>query len=79
MMLPVDMTNFRKRSREEIRAMSVDEFIQYIDEWNKFTETKWANELSTTADEPIFSTVEDARKYYKGITFEEFENRYLKR
>lgn len=66
-----------KKSKEDIKKMSVDEFCDYMEEWDKATEVKWDLSQLHESTQPKFSTKEDARAYYKSISFDEFEQKII--
>ena len=73
------MTKFHRKSKEEIRQMSVDEFCTYMEEWDKATVEKWHTQKITESEMPHFKTKEEVRKYYGAISFDEFEKKYLQK
>lgn len=61
------MTQFQRKSKEEIHQLSFDEFCDYMAEWNKATDEKWHEQELTEHYMPTFSSKEEARKYYGAI------------
>lgn len=71
------MSKFGKKSKEEIHKMSVDDFCKYMEEWEKATDEKWHMQKITESEMPHFKTIDEARKYYGGISFDDFEQKYF--
>ena len=71
------MAKFQRKSKEEIHQLSVDEFCDYMSDWDKATDGKWHEQELTELDMPTFSSKEEARKHYGAISFDEFEQKYL--
>ncbi len=73
------MVEFQCKSIAEVRKMSLDEFGKYLTDWNAATD-KYHKQRAKTLNESAkkeFSSFEEARKYYGGITFDEFERRHF--
>lgn len=71
------MANFQKKTQNEINHMSIDEFCDYMSEWDRYTESKYSGSSLKESNTPQFETIEEARKYYGGISIEEFEQKYF--
>lgn len=64
-----------QKSKKEIQDMTEDEFFKYMDELDKYTETK-RNKLYEEKM-PHFTSVEEIKEYYNGITFKKYEQKKL--
>lgn len=73
------MSEFKRKSKEELMRMSVDEFIDYMSQWDSFTEAQYSKAVVGSVATPVFISIEEARAYYGSISIEEFENKYFKR
>lgn len=71
------MSGFSRKSKDEIRKMSVDEFCEYMSEWDRMTEADWHETSIEESEMPVFESKEAARKCLGAISFEEFEQKYL--
>lgn len=71
------MSEFIRKSKEEIHKMSVDEFCAYMKKWDKASIGQWSPRNMKEEEIPHFQTKEEAKKYLGGISFEEFEQRIM--
>lgn len=71
------MNFFRRKTREEIRDLSEDEFIDYMEAWDLASAEKWKNTPVIENDKLKFDSVEAIKEYYGAITFEEFEQKLM--
>lgn len=71
------MSTLRPKLKEGIQNMTEDEFFMYMEELDIYTEAKRKKLYEEKM--PRFTSVEEIKKYYNGITFEEYEQKYLKK
>ena len=71
------MGKYFSESKEDIQKMSDDEFFKYMEEFNRHAAQK--RKLIFEARLPEFKTIEEVKKFYNGITMEEFENKMFEK
>lgn len=71
------MPKFTRKSKDEIHKMSVDDFCEYMEEWDKVSYDQWHQQNMKEEEIPHIQTKEEAKKYFGGISFEEFEQRFM--
>lgn len=69
---------FEIKSVDEVRKMTLEEFGKYLMAWNDAIDKHLKPNVLNESEKCTFSSFEEAQKYYGGISFEEFEQKYFK-